>query len=52
MITLPVEAAAFLGLNTGAELLSIRSSDIAFVMGAKGQLLEKAEKYEGVIEVF
>ncbi len=52
MITLPVEAAAFLQLTIGAELLSIRSSDIAFVMGAKGPLLEKAENYDGVIAVF
>ena len=49
---MPVEAAAFLQLNIGAELLSIRSSDIAFVMGAKGPLLEKAENYDGVIAVF
>ena len=31
------------------ELLSIRSSDIAFTMGAKGPLLEKAETYDGEI---
>jgi hypothetical protein len=52
MITLPVQTATFLQINTGIELLSIRSSDIAFVMGAKGPLLEKAEHYDGVIEVF
>ena len=30
-----------LNLCIGTELLSIRSSDIAFTMGAKGPLLEK-----------
>lgn len=39
-----------LDLNVGNELLCIRSSDIAFTMGAKGPLLEKAYKYEGNIE--
>lgn len=34
------------------ELLSIRSSDIAFTMGAKGPLLEKAENYDGEIPLF
>lgn len=34
------------------EMLSIRSSDIAFVMGAKGPLLDKAYAYEGEIQVF
>lgn len=42
----------FLNLRTGMELLSIRSSDIAFTMGAKGPLLDKAENYDGEIEVF
>jgi len=32
------------------ELLSIRSSDIAFTMGAKGPLLEKAHSFHGEIE--
>ena len=31
------------------ELLSTRSSDIAFTMGDKGPLLEKAENYDGEI---
>ena len=31
-------------------LVSIRSSDIAFTMGAKGPLLEKAHNYNGNIE--
>ncbi len=42
----------FLNLKVGMELLSIRSSDIAFTMGAKGPLLEKAENYEGKIKLY
>ena len=34
------------------KLLSIRSSNIAFTMGAKGPLLEKAENYNGEIPLF
>ncbi len=41
-----------LELSIGMELLSIRSSDIAFTMGAKGPLLEKAENYQGTIDVY
>ena len=39
-----------LNLDIGNELLCIRSSDIAFTMGAKGPLLEKAHNYNGNIE--
>ena len=35
----------FLDIKPGTILLSIRSSDIAFTMGAKGPLLEKARNY-------
>ena len=42
----------FLNLKIGMELLSIRSSDIAFTMGAKGPLLEKAKNYEGEIKLY
>lgn len=42
----------FLNLKIGMELLSIRSSDIAFTMGATGPLLEKAENYEGEIKLY
>jgi len=41
-----------LELTIGLKLLSIRSSDIAFTMGAKGPLLDKADNYNGTIEVF
>ncbi len=42
----------FLNLKIGMELLSIRSSDIAFTMGATGPLLERAANYEGEIMVY
>ncbi len=42
----------FLNLEIGMELLSIRSSDIGFTMGATGPLLEKAENYEGEIKLY
>ena len=46
---LPPAVLEFLSLAPGMRLLSIRSSDIAFTMGAKGPLLERAEEYEGSI---
>lgn len=42
----------FLDLKIGMELLSIRSSSIAFTMGAKGILLEKSYSYNGLIEKY
>ena len=39
-------------MEYGMYLLSIRSSDITFTMGAKGSLLERAENFDGEIEVF
>ncbi len=51
-IVLTKEMMSFLELKSGMGLLSIRSSDIAFTMGAKGPLLEKSENYEGNITVF
>ena len=47
MLALEIER---LNLDIGNELLCIRSSDIAFTMGAKGPLLEKAHNYNGNIE--
>lgn len=41
-----------LALSPGDTLLAIRSSDIAFTMGVKGPLLERARRYEGEIPVF
>lgn len=46
------EMMAFLHLAPGMGLLSIRSSDIAFTMGAKRPLLEKAERFDGEIPIF
>ena len=42
----------FLHLRPEMRLLSIRSSDIAFTMGAKGPLLEKAAQFDGEIPLF
>lgn len=52
MIQLNQKMLDFLDLKIGMGLLSIRSSDIAFTMGAKGPLLEKAETYDGEIPEF
>lgn len=51
-IHLTEEMMTFLAVKPGMELLSIRSSDIAFTMGAKGPLLEKAEHHNGEIPSF
>ncbi len=50
VIKLPHSTLEALELQSGMELLSIRSSDIAFTMGAKGPLLEKAHNFHGEIE--
>ena len=52
VIQLDQQILDFLNLNTGIELLSIRSSDIAFTMGATGPLLERADNYEGEIKIY
>lgn len=41
-----------LNLDVGNELLCIRSSNIAFTMGAKGPLLDKAHNFQGNIEKY
>ena len=51
-LLLTPEMLSFLRLAQRMELLSIRSSDIAFTMGAKGPLLEREQNYSGEIEVF
>ncbi len=51
-IQLPEETLRFLSLFPGMSLLSIRSSDIAFTMGAKGPLLERVEQYDDEIPVY
>lgn len=49
VIKMPQSTLSVLNLQSGMELLSIRSSDIAFTMGAKGPLLEKAYNFQGDI---
>ena len=51
-LALTPEMLAFLHLVPGMALLAIRSSDIAFTMGAKGPLLEKAAHFSGEIPLF
>lgn len=51
-ISLTEEMMNFLDIKPDMQLLSIRSSDIAFTMGAKGPLLKKAEDYKGEIPLF
>ncbi|QRG87065.1 hypothetical protein [Bulleidia sp. zg-1006] len=41
-----------LEIKVGDRLLSIRSSDITFTMGARGSLIDKANKYKGKIEMY
>ena len=41
-----------LNIKVGDKLLAIRSSDIAFTLGAKGALIQKAHEDTGEIEVF
>lgn len=50
VIKMPQSTLSVLNLQSRMELLSIRSSDIAFTMGAKGPLLEKARNFQGDIE--
>lgn len=51
-VTLTKEMMTFLHLEPETRLLSIRSSNIAFTMGAKGPLLKKAENFNGDIPLY
>lgn len=51
-VQLPQHTLEALGLRRGDKLMSIRSSGIAFTMGANGPLVEKGNRYPGLIEVF
>ncbi len=51
-IVLSKEMMNYLHLMPDMQLLTIRSSNIAFTMGAKGPLLEKAERFSGEIPQF
>jgi hypothetical protein len=52
ILTIDDTSLKILWLNIGDKLLSIRGSDIAFVMGAKGPLIERAQQYPGEILSF
>ena len=52
VIQLSQQIIDLLNMKIGMELLSIRSSDIAFTMGATGPLLERADNYEGEIKIY
>jgi len=41
-----------LSLNINDKLLSIRSSNIAFMMGVKGPLIDEANNYNGKINIY
>ena len=51
-IRLTEETMSFLNFRPEMRLLSIRSSNIAFTLGARGPLLEKATRFEGGIPLF
>ena len=51
-IVLANEMMSFLKIEPWMKLLSIRSSDIAFTMGAYGRLVEESMKHEDEISVF
>jgi hypothetical protein len=40
------------GVRPGDKLLSIRGSNIAFVLAVKGPIIEAANRYNGVIEEY
>lgn len=49
VIRLPEHTMKYLNLSVGDALMSIRSSDIAFTMGARGPLMDKVHSYNGII---
>ena len=51
-IVLTKDMMSFLKIEPGMKLLSIRSSNIAFTMGAYGRLLDESRKHEDEIPVF
>ena len=51
-IVLSEEMMTFLKIEAGMCLLSIRSSNIAFTMGATGRLMKESRKHEDVIPVY
>ena len=51
-IVLTDEMMTFLNLDTEMQLLSIRSSNLAFTMGAFGRLVDESKKHEDEIPVY
>lgn len=51
-VHLPEDLMKNFDIEIGDKLLAIRSSDIAFTMGVKGTLIDKAINYRGTIEEF
>jgi len=49
LIVLPAHALATFNLKTGGCLLSIRGSNLAFVLGVKGPIIEEARKHPEVV---
>lgn len=42
----------YLNLKVGHQLMCIKSSDIAFTMGAEGPLMDKVHNYKGTIDLY
>lgn len=51
-VNLPQSLMDSLGVSIGDKLLAIRSSNIAFTMGFRGSLIDKANNYNGEIKTF
>ncbi len=51
-LTLRLDILRVLGLAPGQRLLAIRASDIAFCMGAKGPLIDRAAAFPGKIPLY
>jgi len=52
IVHLTENAMNYLDLTIGDRLMCIRSSDIAFTMGARGPLMDKVYKYKGEIDLY
>lgn len=52
VVRLTKDAMKYLNLVIGDKLMCIRSSDIAFMMGVKGPLIERANAYKGEIKLY
>ena len=52
VVRLPENTMRYLNLSCGDILMAIKSSDIAFTMGAKGPLMDKVHSYSGQIKEY